>query len=133
MKKGKETNSPDLGKSKILVVDDEPDLTFAYKAVLKEEFVVDVFNDPSEALSQFKPGFYDLLLLDIKMPKMNGFELHRELVKIDNKAKICFITSFVTYYESLSEIYPELRVDCFIRKPIEPDALIRKIRTELGR
>jgi DNA-binding response OmpR family regulator len=119
-------------KFRISIVDDDPDLTLTFKAALRKEFSVEVFNDPIEALSQFKVACYDLLLIDIKMPKMNGFELHREMVKVDSKAKVCFITSFVTYYESFSEIYPEFKVDCFIKKPIEMDILIRKIKAELG-
>jgi DNA-binding response OmpR family regulator len=132
LNKSKGMHSDDLGKFRILIIDDDPDLTLAFKASLQQEFAVEVFNNPIEALSQFKAGYYDLLLIDIKMPNMNGFELYREIVKIDTKAKICFITSFVSYYESLSEIYPEFKVGCFIKKPIEADKLIRRIRSELG-
>jgi len=61
------------------------------------DFVVVMLNDPQEeALSNFKAGVYDLLLLDVKMPKMNGFELYTKIEKIDNKAKVCFITAFIT-------------------------------------
>jgi CheY-like chemotaxis protein len=82
-------------KTRILLVDDEHDITFGLRIGLENNgFVVDAFNDPQEALSNFKAGLYDLSLIDVKMPKMNGFELYRELEKIDNKAKVCFITAF---------------------------------------
>ena len=97
----------------------------------KQRFVVDTFNDPQEALSNFKAGLYDLLLIDIKMPKMNGFELYREIEKIDNKAKVCFITAFEVYYKSLRELFPTVKVDCFIKKPIRTDDLVERIMIEL--
>src|ERR671926_189829 len=82
-------------------------------------FVDDTFNDPQEALSNFKAGLYDLLLIDVKMPKMNGFELYREIEKIDDKPKVCFITAFEVYYKSLRELFPTMRIDCFIKKPVK--------------
>ena len=90
-------------------------------------------DDPTVALSKFKTGTYDLLLLDIKMPKMNGFELYREIEKIDHNLKVCFITAFVVYYESLREIFPKAKVSCFIKKPIEIDKLVERILKELNR
>ena len=95
-------------------------------------FVVDSFNDPQEALSNFKVGLYDLLIIDVKMPKMNGFELYREMEKIDNKAKICFITAFEVFFKSLRELFPNMEVDCFIKKPITTDDLVERIKTELA-
>jgi YesN/AraC family two-component response regulator len=83
------------------------------------------------ALSNFKSGFYDLLLLDVRMPKMNGFELYQEIEKVDKKAKVCFITAFEVYYHALREIFPMLDVGCFIRKPIEIDDLVKKLNAEL--
>lgn len=117
---------------RILLVDDDPDITLIYTTCLTNHgFVVDVFNDPLEALSNFRQGVYDLLLLDIKMPKMNGFELFGKIEKMDKDVKVCFITSFVSYYESLREIFPTPKVNCFIKKPIETYNLIRRIKTEL--
>ncbi|MFL6457825.1 MAG: response regulator transcription factor [Nitrososphaeraceae archaeon] len=118
-----------------MLVDDEPDITLSIKIGLEEHkkqiFAVDTFNDPQEALSNFKAGLYDLLLIDIKMPKMNGFELYREIEKIDNKAKVCFITAFEVYYKSLRELFPTTKVDCYIKKPITTDELVQRIKTEL--
>src|ERR671933_750945 len=119
-------------KKRILIVDDEHDIALAFKISLKNNgFVVDTFNDPEQALSNFKAGLYDLLLIDIKMPKMNGFELYREMEKIDNKAKICFITAFEVYYKSLRELFPTVKVDCYIKKPITTDDLVQRIKSEL--
>jgi DNA-binding response OmpR family regulator len=121
---------------RILLVDDEADLTLSIKKGLEHErkdiFAVDAFNDPEEALSNFKAGFYDLLLIDIKMPKMNGFELYQEIKKIDDKVKVCFITAFEVYYQSLRELYPNMKVECFIKKPITTDDLVDRIMAELS-
>jgi DNA-binding response OmpR family regulator len=123
----------DNKKPRILLVDDEQDITFSFRMGLENNgFVVDTFNDPKEALSNFKSGFYDLLVIDIKMPKMNGFELYQEIEKIDNKAKVCFITAFEVYYESLREVFRTVKVDCFIKKPITNEELVERITTELA-
>jgi two-component system, OmpR family, response regulator ChvI len=119
-------------KKRILLVDDEQDITFAFRIGLEDNgFAVDTFNDPQEALSNFKAGLYDLLLIDVRMPKMNGFELYREIEKIDNKPKICFITAFEVYYKSLRELFPTTKVDCYIKKPITTDDLVQRIKSEL--
>jgi DNA-binding response OmpR family regulator len=121
-----------MSKGSILIVDDEIDITLAFKKGLESDgFQVDIYNDPVMALSNFKSGFYDLLLLDVRMPKMNGFELYQEIEKVDKKAKVCFITAFEVYYHALREIFPMLDVGCFIRKPIEIDDLVKKINAEL--
>ena len=119
--------------AKILIVDDDVDITLTLKFGLQEYgFIVDTFNDPLLALSKFKRDVYHLVLIDIRMPKMNGFELYREIHKIDRKVKVCFITSFVIYYESLREIFPNAKISCFIKKPVEIYKLAQKIRLELG-
>ena len=119
--------------TRILIVDDDAGITLAFKKGLEaDEFKVDTFNDPLEALSNFKATMYDLLLLDVRMPKMNGFELYKELEKIDSHVKVCFITAFEVYYEALREVFPSLEVECFIRKPIEIASLIKMIKNELN-
>ena len=76
---------------RILVVDNEPDLVSAFKIGLEDNgFVVDTINDPQLAISNFKTDLYDLLLIDIGIPKMNGFEFYKEIRKIDDKVKACF-------------------------------------------
>ncbi|HZA07012.1 MAG TPA: response regulator [Nitrososphaeraceae archaeon] len=118
---------------RVLIVDDEPDITLALKKGLEcNEFEVDTFNDPLVALSSFKTNLYDLLLIDVKMPKMNGFELYQQMQKIDNKVRVCFITAFEVYYMALREIFPNLEICCFIRKPIEMSDLVQRIKIELA-
>ncbi|HJT48944.1 MAG TPA: response regulator [Nitrososphaeraceae archaeon] len=110
---------------KVLVVDDEPDVKLALKIALEENgFEVNAFDDPIIALDNFRKGAYDLLILDIKMPKMHGFELYREIRKIDNKVKVCFLTAGEMYYGDYSDIFNENQ---FIRKPIANKDLISKL------
>ena len=116
-----------MSPKKILIVDDEPDITLTLgKGLEQGGYDVHVFNDPLVALSNFKPDTYDLLLLDIKMPNMTGFELYRRLKEIDSKVKVCFITAFETYYEKFrQEFFPLEEIKGFIRKPIQIEDLIR--------
>src|SRR5919198_3076498 len=122
-------------KKSILLVDDEPDIIEILKVGLEDNgFKVDAFTDPQEALSSFKASAYDLLLLDVRMPKMNGFELYEQIKKIDNnnnKAKVCYITAYEINYEKIREEFPSLKVSCFIKKPIEIQDLVRRINAEL--
>jgi CheY-like chemotaxis protein len=117
------------GQKKILAVDDEPDLTRLCSLALEYHgFMVDTFNDPQEALSNYKPGFYDLIILDIKMPKMDGFELYDEIKKKDHKAKVCFLTASELYYEEFrKKAYYALDRNLFIRKPISNEELLREV------
>jgi CheY-like chemotaxis protein len=114
---------------RILIIDDDPDITLALKTVLEDNgYVVDVFNDPANVVSNFKqPGMYNLLIIDIIMPNMDGFELYEKVKKIDSKVKACFITAYDVYSEALREIYPGFEVDCFMKKPIENEDLLRKV------
>jgi two-component system, OmpR family, response regulator ChvI len=118
-------------KARIFVVDDEPDINMTIKAALEEEengFEVDTFDDPIAALDNFKKGVYDLLILDIKMPVLNGFELYREIRNIDREVKICFLTAGEMYYGAYIDIFNENQ---FIRKPIQNEDLINKINAIL--
>jgi DNA-binding response OmpR family regulator len=116
-------------QKKILAVDDEPDLTKLCSLALEYHgFKVDTFNDPQEALSNYKPGYYDLVILDIKMPKMDGFELYDEIKKKDHKAKVCFLTASELYYKEFrKKEYCALDRDLFIRKPIDNEELLREV------
>jgi DNA-binding response OmpR family regulator len=121
-----------LPKNRILIVDDEQDIAQVLKMGLeKNGFAVDTYNDPLDVISNFKADSYDLLLLDIKMPKMNGFELYDKLRQIDEKAKICFITAYELYYDEFKRMFPKIKVECFIRKPVSINNLARLIKDEL--
>lgn len=119
--------------NKILLVDDEPDITMTFKAILQEVgFIVNTYEDPLIALSKFKPRFYDLVILDIKMTKMNGFELYTEMLKIDNQVKVCFVTAGKVYYNEVrkdeeEELYCKLDTQRFIQKPISNTDLVKRI------
>jgi DNA-binding response OmpR family regulator len=127
----KENNS---GKKRVLVVDDEPDISLILKMVLEDSgFEVHSFEDPISALNSFEVGLYDLLILDIKMPEMDGFELYHEIRKKDNKVKICFLTASEMYYKKLrNEEFCSLNKDMFIQKPIENEELIKEINKILS-
>jgi DNA-binding response OmpR family regulator len=134
-----EGTRPSFIKS-ILVIDDDPDITLTYKKGLESEnnnsnnkifFKVYSYNDPLVALSEFKPNFYDLLLIDINMPKMNGFEFSSHILEIDLNVRLCFMSSGEINQEALREQYPTLSIGCFIRKPITIDELVRRVKAEL--
>jgi DNA-binding response OmpR family regulator len=116
-----------------LLVDDNPDITFTVKIGLEASglFEVDTFNDPELVLSSFKPGLYDLALLDFKMPRMYGYELYDEMKKIDNKLKICFMTATYQDYEAIRAAFPTVEIECYIQKPVEIKDLVRRINAEL--
>jgi two-component system, OmpR family, response regulator ChvI len=120
--------------NRILLVDNEPDIALAFKIGLEYNgFVVDAFNDPQIASLDFKAGLYDLLLLDIKMPKMTGIEFYQRMKEIDKKVKVCFITaSEIYYYEKITkELLPALGVRRLIRKPIKIEDLVKDLKQEL--
>lgn len=120
-------------KKRILIVDDDPDILTTYKKGLEESglFEVDTFTDPEETLSNFKNGLYDFLIIDIRLPKMDGFELYDKMKVIDNKIKICFITAYEINYRALRQVFPEPKLECFIQKPIEIGKLVERIKSEL--
>ena len=129
--------------NRILIVDDEGDITISFSLALEDNgFKVDAFNDPIQALSSFKNSVYNLVLIDYKMPKMNGYELYHEIRKIDDKVKICFITAFDVYHgefkknlKSSNTTYQKEEksdVECFIQKPIDIDELVKQVRKELN-
>ncbi|MDQ3839760.1 MAG: response regulator [Thermoproteota archaeon] len=116
-------------RKKILVVDDEADLTLLSRLTLEYRgYEVDTFNDSQDALLNFKPGYYDLVILDIKMPKMDGFQVYNEIKKKDQKAKVCFLTASELYYEQFRKReYDAIDKDLFIRKPIENEELLKEV------
>ena len=129
------TNARSDSQNRIMVVDDEQDVARLFAISLERNgFVVDVFNDPLSALSNYKASYYDLLLLDIKMPGMNGFELYQKIKDRDNEAMVCFITAYEESLIDLRKSFPGLEeeVDCFLRKPIEMHNLVRLVKSKIG-
>ena len=120
---------------KVMLVDDEADVISVLKVVLEENgFEVDTFEDPIVALKSYRAGVYDLLILDIKMPEMDGFELYDQIKKIDEDAKVCFLTASEMYYKnSRKEKYCSLDKDLFIQKPIANEDLVEEINKILSR
>jgi two-component system, OmpR family, response regulator ChvI len=117
----------------ILIVDDEPDITTVLKTTLEDNgFQVESFNDPILALENFRKRSYSLLILDINMPKMNGFELYTKIKKIDDKVKVCFLTALTELqeYESFrKELFPEEGKRHFIQKPVKNEEVVRIVNT----
>ena len=122
-----------MKRKRILIVDDDSDILTTYKKGLEQSglFEVDTFDDPEEALSNFKSGLYDCLIIDIRLPKMDGFELYDRMKAIDDKVKICFITAYEVNYRALRQVFPEPILECFIQKPIEIGKLVERIKSEL--
>src|SRR5215210_7084111 len=118
--------------NKILIVDDEPDITESFGLALEDSgFEVDKYNDPAIALASFKPNVYNLLILDIKMPKMNGFELYDKIKKIDKNVKVLFISAFEIDHAVIRKQYPALNIKNFIPKPIQIPELLKKIHEKI--
>ena len=123
-----DTDLPMHKMKKILVVDDEPDICLTLANVLEGNgFVVDTFDDPLLALQNYRKDLYDLLILDIKMGKMNGFELYEEIRMIDDKVKICFLTANKSIYGAFIHVSNELKENQFIQIPIQNEDLIKII------
>jgi DNA-binding response OmpR family regulator len=114
--------------ARVLVIDDSPDITNAISIGLKGYGIsVDAYVDPVEAVSAFKAGSYDLAILDVRMPRMNGFQVYRELKKIDEDLRICFLTAFEIHESEFRKLFPEMTAQLFLRKPITMRALRSKI------
>jgi DNA-binding response OmpR family regulator len=123
---------------RILIVDDDPDITFTFRKALEGEnqngkifFQVFTYNDPLLALAEFKINFYDLLLLDVNMPKLNGFELSEKILELDLNVRVCYISAGEMSIEALREQYKSLSMGCFIKKPVEIEKFVRRVKTEL--
>ncbi|MGI8834331.1 MAG: response regulator [Nitrososphaeraceae archaeon] len=110
-------------------MDDEPDMTTIIRMALERAgFDVDTFNDPVLALRNFRPKIYDLVLLDIIMPGIDGFELYKQIKKLDPDVLMCFLTASEKYRQELrNEEYCALDKDLFFQKPISIKDLIREV------
>ena len=120
------------------LIDDDPDITFTFRKALEGEnqnskifFQVFTYNDPLSAIAEFKINFYDLLLLDVNMPKLNGFEFSEKILELDLNVRVCYISAGEMNIEALREQYKSLSMGCFIKKPVEIEKFVRRVKTEL--
>jgi CheY-like chemotaxis protein len=137
----KERDTKDPLLKRILVIDDEPDVALTFKVGLegyyyyqdneKRRFEVYTYNNPLETLLEFKPHFYDLMLVDVYMPDMNGFQLCEKILEVDANIRVCFMSAAEINLEALREVYPKLSFGCFIKKPITVEYLVKRLLAEL--
>ena len=126
---------------RLLLVDDDPDVTLTFKAGLdgryygvgdkKKRFDVYTYNNPILVVKEFKPQFYDLLLTDIYMPYINGFELCEKILGLDVNIRVCFMSAFVVNIQALREVYSNVNLGCYIEKPVSIKYLIKRLPAEL--
>ena len=117
-----------------MLVDDEPDIANVLKSGLESNgFVVDAFTKPEDALASFKPGVFDILITDIRMPELTGFDLYREIRKNDANIKVAFLTAFEIYENEFHKMFRDVDVKCFMKKPVTISHLTTSINEELAR
>jgi CheY-like chemotaxis protein len=124
---------------RILVVDDEPDVLLTFKSALegrldnrgRKMFEVNLYDNPLKAVSEFRANYYDLLLTDVYMPDMNGFQLSQKILELDINIRICFVSAADVNISALRELYPALSLGCFITKPVEVEYLVKRLSAEL--
>ncbi len=116
-------------QKRILIIDDEEDITISLSKVLEQYgFKTDYFIDPVVAYSNFKGGQYDLVILDIKMPEIDGFDLYKKIREIDSRVKICFLTATEFFHEQIRKEHGlDFKQETFLRKPIEIENLVYSI------
>jgi DNA-binding NtrC family response regulator len=126
------SNSP--SHKMILIVDDDSDIAFTLTMGLEESdptMQVHSFDNPVTALLEFKADFYDLLLIDINMPLMDGFQLAHKLLQKDINVRVCFMTSGELNIDAAREVHPLKSIGCFIKKPISIEKLVKCVNEEL--
>src|SRR5438128_8790593 len=108
-----------MASRKILIVDDEVDVLSTLTAGLgRWGFGVDAYNNPLAALSNFKPKLYEVAIIDFRMPQMNGFDMYRQLKKIDPNLRVCFLTAFDLYQKEFQTMFPHVKAEAIFRKPV---------------
>lgn len=118
---------------RVMLVDEDPDVCYLLSMILKlNDFDVVPFTDPELALAGFGKDRYDLLLLDVKMPEMGGFELYKKIKKIDKRARVCFITNYrLECLRAFKESFPELGPDSLVDKPASGNALLELLEAHM--
>lgn len=136
MREGSDSNSEPAKKHsiKLMLIDDDPDILFTFKSILAAEgYNVEAFVDPSAALNHFMqadPAYYNLVITDIKMPKINGFQLYQKLKEINTDISVLFMTGFEVS-ENLLDTLPSMKDSDILRKPIEVEHFVNRIKTAI--
>src|SRR5581483_1775059 len=123
-------SGPEQQQKRILIIDDDPDIAIILRVVLKYKgFKTDSYTDPELAYKNFRDGFYDLILLDIKIPELDGFHFYQKIRETDGRVKIIFLTASEYYYEQFRRErgFDLLKQEFFLRKPIETEDLVQAI------
>jgi PleD family two-component response regulator len=131
----KQIDTTSIKNKRVMLVEDEDDIVMLFEMILGSDagLKLDSFTEPFAALNNFISGSYDLIMIDVTMPKMNGFELYHEIRKLDDRVKVCFLTAGEMYDEEIrKESFPELDINCFIRKPIANQDLIQRVKDILN-
>jgi two-component system response regulator ChvI len=116
---------------RVLIIDDEPDIILTLRMALEQNgFRTDSYSDSILAYKNFRAGVYDLVLLDIKMPNVDGFQLYQKIKRTDSRVKICFLTASEFYDEEIrkEQGFDGFDKELFLRKPVEIACLIDTIR-----
>lgn len=119
-------------KLKVLLVDDEHDITTVMKSGLEAYgFDVSAFNSPIQALTEYNPNHYDVIILDVRMAELNGFNLAKAIWAKDANARICFLSAFEIYEKEAKMVFKDFKTHCFIKKPIAHSDLIKHIESHM--
>jgi DNA-binding NtrC family response regulator len=124
---------PTESRKRVLIVDDDPKTVKTFRLALEDSglYEVDTFVDPLVALMNFKPSYYNVLLIGVKMSQMDSVELYNQIKKVDDKAKVCFMCTYTLEEKAMMERFPSLETECFIPKPIEIGTLLKILETQL--
>jgi two-component system, OmpR family, response regulator ChvI len=118
-------------KLKVMLIDDEPDMIITYKSFLHSEgYSVDAFSNSQEALRHFtevNPSYYDLIIMDIRMPHLNGLQLYNRMKAINSSVRVLFVSA-LDAVEELVSVLPDIKRNSIIRKPIEKDHFVKSVQ-----
>ena len=122
-----------MSSPRILLVDDEPDLRNTIERGLQlSGCIVESEGHPDNVLSKFRPSQYDIVILDVGMPEMDGFELYERLARIDTQIKVCFLTAYdAEYFREFRKRFPRVPEECFLRKPVGIKELLNTVKSQL--
>jgi CheY-like chemotaxis protein len=132
LKRSDEDSQSPIGDSiTLMLVDNDEDILFTFKSILAAEgFKVEAFKDPGEALSRFRqvdPSYYNLIVTDIRMPNINGFQLYEKLKEIKSDVRVLFMTAFEIGANQLDSM-PSIHESDIIRKPIEEESFVSTVK-----